>query len=161
MNYYPKSKPEWLVKHLNAKREARLQKRREAYQAKKRLEQIREALRFGNASYQDLIDLADMRAHISWKDAELLEPAGIPEDVYNLMNGETDTKNTAYSIYVDNVGEVDTFKSKKEAVKEYLIWIEESDKPYGRASGESVYLFRNGEPVCEYLKNNETEGVTK
>ena len=138
----------------------RNERRRVTYHAKKRLEEIRKELHNGSLSYQDLCDLAELKSFIFWDDVELLEPAGIPEDVYNLMNGEADCKNTTYSIYVDNVGQVDTFKSKKHAVREYLIWIEESDKPYGRTAGESVYLFRNGEPVCEYLKNNETEGVT-
>ena len=131
--------------------------RRKAYQAKKWLEEIRENLNNGDASYQDLVNLSDLRAFISWDDVELLEAAGIPEDVYNLMNSEADSKNTVYSIHVDNVGTVDTFKSRKEAVKEYLIWMEESSKPYGRASGESVYLLRNGEPVCEYIGTMEVE----
>jgi len=129
--------------------------RRKAYQAKKWLEEIRENLNNGDASYQDLVNLSDLRAFISWDDVELLEAAGIPEDVYNLMNRIHMGRDKArYTIIVDNIGEVDRFKSKKEAVKEYLIWMEESSMTYGKASGESVYLLRNGKPVCEYLTNN-------
>jgi hypothetical protein len=136
--------------------EQRNEKRRKAYQAKKWLEEIRESLNDGSASYQDLANLSDLKAFISWQDVELLEAAGIPEDVYNLMNRIHIGKDQAtYSVMVDNVGEVDVFKSKKEAVKEYLTWIEESALPHGRASGESVYLLRNGEPLCEYLTNNQ------
>ena len=153
---YPTSKPAHIVKHLNEKREQKNTRRREVYQAKKRLEEIREALNNESLSYQDLADLSDLKAFISWQDVELLEAAGIPEDVYNLMNRiHMGRDKSTYSIFVDNVGEVDVFKSKKEAVKEYLIWIDESSKPYGRASGESVYLLRNGEPVCEYLTTNQ------
>jgi len=38
MSHYPRPKPEYLVKHLNEKRYARLAKRREAYRAKKAAE---------------------------------------------------------------------------------------------------------------------------
>jgi hypothetical protein len=158
MNQYPKPKPEHIVRHLNAKRQVRLANRRQSYQSKKRLEQIREALRIGNASYQDLADLAEMRAHISWKDVELLEPAGIPEDVYNFVNTKyaKGTKFT-YLVTVGNIGDVGTFTSKKAAAKCYLEYLDASNAPYVRASGESVILFCNGDIVCEHLATMEEQ----
>jgi hypothetical protein len=158
MKHYPNPKPEHIERHLNAKREARLAKRRQAYQTKKRLEQIREALRIGNASYQDLADLADMRANISWQDVELLEPAGIPENVYNFVNTKyaKGTKSD-YLVIVGNVGDLGTFTSKKDAVKCYLDYLDASNAPYGRASGESVTLMRNGEIVCKHLGTMEDQ----
>lgn len=152
MNQYPKPKPEHIVRHLNVKREVRLAKRREAYQAKKRLEQIREALGLGCASYQDLADLADMRARISWRDVELLEAAGIPEDVYKFVNTKY-AKGTKFTflVTVGNIGDVGTFTSKKAAVECYLDYLDASHAPYGRASGQSVILFSNGDIVCEHL----------
>jgi hypothetical protein len=156
MNQCPKPKPEHIVRHLNAKRQVRLAKRRQSYQSKKRLEQIREALRIGNASYQDLADLAEMRAHISWKDVELLEPAGIPEDVYNFVNTKyAKGIKSDYLVIVGNIGNVGTFTSKKAAAKCYLEYLDASNAPYGRASGESVTLMRNDYIVCEHLGTME------
>jgi hypothetical protein len=66
-------------------------------------------------------------------------------------------KRKEYAIIVGNVGHVDTFTNKKQAITEFHVWVSESKQPYGRASGESVYLLRSGEPVCEYIGTMEVE----
>ena len=46
---------------------------------KKRLEEIRKALRAENISYGELAELQSLKKYIEPNDVELLEPAGVPE----------------------------------------------------------------------------------
>lgn len=54
-----------------------------------------------------------------------------------------------YSVNVGNIGniEVSSLKEAKDTYKEY---VEQSKSGYGRASGESVCIFKNGELMDEY-----------
>lgn len=58
-------------------------------------------------------------------------------------------KNT-YSVCVGNVGDMPE-TSKKAALQSFAQWVKLSKGSQGRASGEDVTLFINGEPVKEYF----------
>lgn len=63
---------------------------------------------------------------------------------------------STYSVVVSNVGTVATDISNPVlARKEYGEWVSASKSLYGRASGESVTLFNNGDIELEYFGTNE------
>jgi len=55
-----------------------------------------------------------------------------------------------YAVIVGNVGQTWSGNNPIEAQKQYADWIKESKRDTGRASGESVTLSRNGEPLREF-----------
>jgi len=63
-----------------------------------------------------------------------------------------------YSITVDNVGEVfGPVTNGAQALREYGDWIASSKTGKGRAGGESVTLWRDGEPWREYQPPHSVE----
>lgn len=57
------------------------------------------------------------------------------------------------AIHVGNIGQAWSGNNPAEAQKQYSEWCAEVRKSSGRASGETVTLFRNGEPWREYDPN--------
>lgn len=55
-----------------------------------------------------------------------------------------------YTITVGNVGTVYSGYNRAEADRYFVHYRRESQYPRGRASGEPVTLFKDGEPVREY-----------
>lgn len=55
-----------------------------------------------------------------------------------------------YSIVVGNLGTVATQLTRKEAYRDYAEWCKKSLDESGRASGESVTLISDGEPIKEF-----------
>jgi hypothetical protein len=64
-----------------------------------------------------------------------------------------------YQVVVGNVGQVIDTDNGAEANIEYGRWKAESQKPHGRCSGESVTLFKDGEPKHEYAGTLAQDGV--
>lgn len=61
-----------------------------------------------------------------------------------------------YSVVVSNVGTVaDNMNNPILARKEYGEWVKAAKAPHGRASGENVTLFKDGEPVIEHYGTSE------
>lgn len=62
-----------------------------------------------------------------------------------------------YSVVVSNIGTVaDCLNNPILARKEYGDWVKAAKAPHGRASGESVTLFKDGEPELEHFRAEET-----
>lgn len=62
---------------------------------------------------------------------------------------------TAYKITVGNIGVIIETESYKEARKVYDEYVSQSEAKYGRASGEEVILWKDGEPlVVHYGRYN-------
>ena len=60
-----------------------------------------------------------------------------------------------YSVVVSNIGTVaDGLNNPILARKEYGDWLKAAIAPHGRASGESVTLFKDGEPELEHFVAN-------
>lgn len=55
-----------------------------------------------------------------------------------------------YQVIVGNIGTVTTVPSLAEAEGCYEKWVKISKAAYGRASGESVTLMVDGEPIKEH-----------
>jgi hypothetical protein len=55
-----------------------------------------------------------------------------------------------YEVTVGNVGLIIETTNRENAVSEYEGWIAMSKHPRGRASGEDVTLWEDGEPIQEY-----------
>jgi len=60
-----------------------------------------------------------------------------------------------YEVTVGNVGSVYRGASKKEATKSYLEMVAKSLSDSGRASGEEVILWEDGEPIAEHQGSGE------
>jgi hypothetical protein len=60
-----------------------------------------------------------------------------------------------YSVLVGNIGEVYEGYSEDEAEDAYLEYVAQSQAGYGRASGECVRMFVNGEPTKEHESTQE------
>lgn len=61
-----------------------------------------------------------------------------------------------YSVVVSNIGTVaDGLNNPILARKEYGEWVKAAKAPHGRASGESVTLFKDGEPELEHYGTSE------
>jgi len=61
-----------------------------------------------------------------------------------------------YVVNVGNIGNIDC-ESKEDALKTYNEYVQQSKSGYGRASGESVILLEDGEPIKEYFGTNEAD----
>jgi len=59
-------------------------------------------------------------------------------------------KQNEYSVSVGNIGNIEV-NNKREATKTYNEYVRQSKAKHGRASGEDVTLWINGEPVKEYF----------
>lgn len=55
-----------------------------------------------------------------------------------------------YWVIVGNIRMVDATDNVAAAKEEYSYWIRSSNMTTGRASGESVTLFEDGEPIAEH-----------
>lgn len=55
-----------------------------------------------------------------------------------------------YEIIVGNIGRVYTTTNHHLAQQEFECWVHASKQEFGRAAGEQVTLFENGEPLEEY-----------
>jgi len=55
-----------------------------------------------------------------------------------------------YQVLVGNIGTVVSTDSRIEAMEEFNHYVEASKAPYGRASGEEVTLFQDGEILRSY-----------
>ena len=65
---------------------------------------------------------------------------------------------SVYSVVVSNIGIVaDGLNNPILARKEYGDWVKIAKTPNSRASGESVTLYRDGEPELEHSGPNETD----
>ena len=64
-------------------------------------------------------------------------------------------KANRYSITVGNIGNVGNYPNRASAMAEFWKWTEITDSQYGRASGESVVLWENGEPIKIYNESQE------
>lgn len=56
-----------------------------------------------------------------------------------------------YSVSVGNVGTIGYYTNKKNAIKVFQTCVEQSLSDIGRAGGEDVTLWKNGEPIKEYI----------
>jgi len=64
-----------------------------------------------------------------------------------------------YEIVVGNIGTVVTTNLRQEAIKSYNDYVSFSKLDYGRAAGEDVTLFEDGEPIMEHTGHLNTENV--
>ena len=55
-----------------------------------------------------------------------------------------------YTVLVGNLGTVHVGRNAKTASREFAAWVAISRSPHGKAAGEPVTLFRDGEPEREY-----------
>ena len=55
-----------------------------------------------------------------------------------------------YEVIVGNIGRVHTGNNRREASKVYREYVKDSSQPTGRAGGEQVTLFEDGEPLRTY-----------
>ena len=62
-----------------------------------------------------------------------------------------------YTVIVGNIGTVYNGTNGFTAVKEYNSYIGLSKQPYGKASGESVTLLKDGEVYKEYIGTIDQE----
>ena len=60
-----------------------------------------------------------------------------------------------YEVLVSNVGKVYDGYSRADAIRTYLYYKGQSEKRYGRASGEDVTIYRDNEVYLEY-QNEES-----
>ncbi len=66
-----------------------------------------------------------------------------------------------FQVVVGNVGQVYDGSNYMQARERYRTYVKLSKAPYGRASGESVTLFHNGEIKVEYVGTIEQKGDTE
>lgn len=71
----------------------------------------------------------------------------------------TRPKASWYDLYVGNLGHVATIRSTTthQATDEYAAYVELSKAPFGRASGETVTLFRDGQIFLEHQPKDQHE----
>lgn len=62
-----------------------------------------------------------------------------------------------YEVLVGNVGHVHGGNNPVSARKEYGDWKKLSEQNYGRAAGEPVTLFKDGDPELEYTPPGEAD----
>ena len=55
-----------------------------------------------------------------------------------------------HTVLVGNLGTVHVGRNAKTASREFATWVAISRSPHGKAAGEPVTLFRDGEPEREY-----------
>lgn len=63
-----------------------------------------------------------------------------------------------FEVVVSNIGQVYMGDDDAIAHGEYAAWVDLSQAIYGRARGESVTLFMDGEIVAEYVGELHREG---
>lgn len=61
------------------------------------------------------------------------------------------TSRPIYEVNVGNIGTIYCGDSYRTALKHFVEYIDQSKSEVGRASGESVVLARDGEPIREYI----------
>jgi hypothetical protein len=66
-------------------------------------------------------------------------------------------KRSNYAVLVGNIGTAHTGNNRAQAIKEYREWKAISESNRGRAAGESVTLYCDGEPILEHLGTMEVE----
>jgi len=64
--------------------------------------------------------------------------------------GKVKKEKHEYFVSVGNIGNI-TEENMKDALKTYNEYVKQSKSNYGRAGGEDVALFVDGEPVKEYF----------
>ena len=64
-----------------------------------------------------------------------------------------------YEVYVGNIGCVYSGSNERQAQKDYVEYVEQSKTNYGRAAGENVTLFKDGEPAYEFVGSIEKEAA--
>lgn len=57
----------------------------------------------------------------------------------------------SYSVNVGNIGTVFDGSNQRKAIRAFREYVNQSKAGYGRASGENVTLFCNGEPLREFF----------
>ena len=62
----------------------------------------------------------------------------------------TDKITKTYEVIVGNIGRVYRGEDKNEAQTLYQHYLTQSEAQHGRAAGEDVSLFENGEPIAEF-----------
>lgn len=67
-------------------------------------------------------------------------------------DGQVRGRRSNYEVVVGNVGTVHRSAKGREAELDFEAWVEVSKLEVGRAAGEPVTLFKDGEPVREYEK---------
>ncbi len=55
-----------------------------------------------------------------------------------------------YEVVVGNIGRVYRGSDRREANRSYAVYLDQFKQGYGRAAGESVTLFEDGEPIREH-----------
>lgn len=63
--------------------------------------------------------------------------------------------NALYEVYVGNVGCAHRGHDGLIALGEFDMWVEISKSTNGRASGEEVSLFKDGELIKDYIPDNQ------
>lgn len=58
---------------------------------------------------------------------------------------------TCYEVHVGNIGLVYSGESEDEARRHFMEYVQQAKQLSGRASGEDVTLFKDGEPVEEHV----------
>jgi len=59
-----------------------------------------------------------------------------------------------YEIIVGNIGQVHTGTNMSQALQVYNVYVDLSQRLYGRASGEDVTMFKDGEVYKEYTSHD-------
>ena len=54
-----------------------------------------------------------------------------------------------YQVVVGNIGTVVDTDSRSEAVEAFDAYCADSDAPFGRAAGETVTMFKDGDPIVD------------
>jgi hypothetical protein len=62
-----------------------------------------------------------------------------------------------YEVVVGNIGTVYSGSNERQAQKDYVEYVEQSKTNYGRAAGESVTFFKDGEPTHSFVGSIEQE----
>lgn len=71
---------------------------------------------------------------------------------FNLNSDMYDEIENVFSIVVSNIGNVsEGLKSEKLAYEEFYNWVKHSKDSHGRASGEDITLFKDGEVIEEHI----------
>lgn len=66
-------------------------------------------------------------------------------------------KTKKYEVIVGNVGRVHEGTDYTKAITEFQTWVEQVGLPYGRATGESVVIFEDGEIIGERAQTTQEE----
>ena len=61
-----------------------------------------------------------------------------------------------YCVAVGNIGRVHSGNNQVEAEKHFAEYVSQSKANYGRAAGESVTLYKDDEPIKDYIGTVES-----